>query len=144
MSYERSGLPGIWTAVRHLVSVLLGAPGPVQAANAAPDVASEAAPISAQVEESLGSMLVTPLSGKCDVLRGRVQPYACAHCWVLDFPPVLFFGLARARYSGSLSAPLRHSLPFFINRPTSLINVRRGRKKTRGWRRGLVFEATND
>jgi hypothetical protein len=41
MSYDRSGLPGIWTAVRHLVSVLLGAPGPVHAAYAAPDAASD-------------------------------------------------------------------------------------------------------
>src|SRR5882724_1667425 len=36
MSYDRRGLPGIWTAVKHLVSVLVGAPGPVQAAYAVP------------------------------------------------------------------------------------------------------------
>src|SRR5207247_512442 len=48
MSYDRRGLPGIWTAVKHLVSVLVGAPRPVQAASAAPEVASDAAPSSAE------------------------------------------------------------------------------------------------
>src|SRR5207247_11394046 len=46
MSYDRRGLPGIWTAVKHLVSVVVGAPGPVQAASAAPDVASDPTPTS--------------------------------------------------------------------------------------------------
>src|SRR4051812_16895923 len=45
MSYERSGLPGMCTAVRHFVCVLDGAPAPVHAANAAPE--AESAPINA-------------------------------------------------------------------------------------------------
>src|ERR1700682_4509703 len=80
MSNDRSGLPGIWTAVRHLVSVLVGAPGPIQAANAAPDVASEAAPISAQVEESFESMLVTPL------VANATRSWCCPAGRLLDRP----------------------------------------------------------
>src|SRR6266436_9418589 len=70
MSYDRSGLPGIWTAVRHLVSVLVGAPGPWHggAASAAPDVASNPAPSSAEAariaasrvrEENLASIFAS-------------------------------------------------------------------------------------
>src|SRR6267142_275358 len=47
MSKDRIGLPGIGTAATHLVWVLVGAPGPVQAACAAPDAASDTAPTSA-------------------------------------------------------------------------------------------------
>src|SRR6266849_2928310 len=50
MSYDRSGLPGIWTAVRHLVSVLVGAPGPVQAAYAVPAPTSAGAASIAAIE----------------------------------------------------------------------------------------------
>src|ERR1700752_203592 len=35
MSNVRSGFPGIWIAVRHLVCVVVGAPGPVHGAAAA-------------------------------------------------------------------------------------------------------------
>src|SRR3989449_1952057 len=47
MSYDCRGLPGIITAVKHLVSVLVGALGPVQAASAAPGIASNTAATSA-------------------------------------------------------------------------------------------------
>src|SRR5258706_13855075 len=50
MSYDRSGLPGIWTAVRHWVSVLAGAPGPVQAAYAVPAPTSAGAASIAAIE----------------------------------------------------------------------------------------------
>src|SRR5882724_8199051 len=50
MSYDRSGLPGIWTAVQHLVSVLAGAPGPVQAAYAVPAPTSAGAASIAAIE----------------------------------------------------------------------------------------------
>jgi hypothetical protein len=42
-----SGLPGIVIAVTHLVCALSGAPGPTQAANAAEDGISDAAPSNA-------------------------------------------------------------------------------------------------
>jgi hypothetical protein len=71
MSYDLSGLLpwGSWTAVRHLVSVLVGAPGPVQAANAAPDIASVPTPTSSGAatsaasevrEENLANILLPP------------------------------------------------------------------------------------
>src|SRR5215470_5567455 len=46
MSNDLSRLPGIWTAVRHLVCVLVGAPGPWHggSAKATPIVASSATP----------------------------------------------------------------------------------------------------
>src|SRR5437899_2453961 len=47
MSNDLNGLPGILIAVKHLVSVLVGAPGPVQAASAAPGIASNTAANSA-------------------------------------------------------------------------------------------------
>src|SRR5882724_3519664 len=50
MSYDRSAAPGIWTAVRHLVSVLVGAPGPVQAAYAVPAPTSAGAASIAAIE----------------------------------------------------------------------------------------------
>src|SRR5262245_38911800 len=55
MSYDCSGLPGIWTAVRHLVCVVVGAPGPVHWACAAPDVASDTAPNSIEATTSMPS-----------------------------------------------------------------------------------------
>src|SRR5262245_2042532 len=55
MSYDCSGLPGIWTAVRHLVCVLVGAPGPSHTARAAPDVASDTAPNSTEATRSVAS-----------------------------------------------------------------------------------------
>src|SRR5882672_5554915 len=50
MSYDLSGAPGIWTAVRHWVSVLAGAPGPVQAAYAVPAPTSAGAASIAAIE----------------------------------------------------------------------------------------------
>src|SRR5262245_37297231 len=55
MSYDCSGLPGIWTAVRHLVCVVVGAPGPVHWASAAPNVASDTAPNSIEATTSMPS-----------------------------------------------------------------------------------------
>src|SRR5215813_10690594 len=60
MSNDLILLPGIATAVRHLVSVLVGAPGPVQAPNAAPQMPSDAAPASACAREKLRIIGVTP------------------------------------------------------------------------------------
>src|SRR3954471_8648980 len=47
MSYERSGLPGICTAVRHFVCVFAGAPVPVHTASAAPEAATPRVPSTA-------------------------------------------------------------------------------------------------
>jgi hypothetical protein len=47
MSKLVSGLPGIVMAFTHLVCALSGAPGPTQAANAAEDGMSDAAPSNA-------------------------------------------------------------------------------------------------
>src|SRR5437588_8551419 len=73
MSKDRSGLPGIWTAVRHLVCVSVGAPRPVQAPNAAPDAASDTAPSSAEADESLADMFVSPLVDECDARKNRAS-----------------------------------------------------------------------
>src|SRR6267142_86830 len=57
MSYDRSGLPGIGTAVRHVVCVSVGAPAPVHggSASAVPDVAREPAPNSVEATRSVAS-----------------------------------------------------------------------------------------
>src|SRR6266511_2196669 len=70
MSYDRRAAPGIWTAVRHFVSVLVGAPEPWHggAASAVPEVASNPAPSSAEAarvaasrvrEENLASIFAS-------------------------------------------------------------------------------------
>src|SRR5262245_18585730 len=70
MSYDCSGLPGIWTAVRHLVCVVVGAPGPVHWASAAPDVASDTAPNSIEATRSMPSRFgrrpISASSGSCE------------------------------------------------------------------------------
>src|SRR6266704_1558413 len=84
MSYDLSGLlpSGSLTAVRHRVSVFSGAPVPVQAASAVPDVASDPAPTSIGAartaasrvrEESLANILLPPLTSEDDAHR-RVCP----------------------------------------------------------------------
>src|SRR5882672_10890954 len=80
MSKDRSGLPGIWIAAWHLVCVSVGAPGPVQAPNAAPVAASDTAPSSAEADESLADMLVSPLVDECNaLLRCRVFSWNGQH-----------------------------------------------------------------
>src|SRR6266404_9870637 len=98
MSNERSGLPGIWTAAMHLVCVSVGAPGPVQAPNAAPVAASDTAPISAEADESLADILVSPLvasatpgkvARRCKVARYIGRGFACAWCALLELSTLL-------------------------------------------------------
>src|SRR2546422_1191550 len=52
MSNDLSGLPGICTAVRHLVCVVVGAPGPVQAASADPTPSSSTGMMTIKHSES--------------------------------------------------------------------------------------------
>src|SRR6267142_254918 len=52
MSNDLSGLPGICTAVRHLVCVVVGAPGPVQAASADPAPSSRTGTMTIKNSES--------------------------------------------------------------------------------------------
>src|SRR5881296_4109055 len=52
MSNDLSGLPGICTAVRHLVCVVVGAPGPVQAASADPTPSSSTGMMTIKNSES--------------------------------------------------------------------------------------------
>ena len=58
MSKGRSGLPGICTAVRHFVWVSLGAPGPLQAANARLENVTQSAAKTAEITRSLPSFEV--------------------------------------------------------------------------------------
>src|SRR2546427_13031312 len=87
MSYDCRGLPGIITAVRHLVSVVVGAPGPVQAASAAPDVASApaetsigAATIASEVrKENLANIVLPPYLGGTTFFMTRA--HRPQHSW---------------------------------------------------------------
>src|SRR5215470_16106638 len=86
MSYDCSGLPGIWTAVRHLVCVVVGAPGPVHWACAAPDVAREPAPNSIEATRSMPSRFgrrpISASSESCEepeeyVVNILLPPFGC-------------------------------------------------------------------
>src|SRR6266511_1480877 len=86
MSYDRRAAPGIWTAVRHFVSVLVGAPEPWHggAASAVPEVASNPAPSSAEAarvaasrvrEENLASIFASIFASfsECCLPIGRLD-----------------------------------------------------------------------
>src|SRR5215831_10719269 len=69
MSNDRSGLPVMVTAVRHLVCVVVGAPGPVHGAATAPVVPSDTAPMTAgatvprKYARSLAFLVITSSHG---------------------------------------------------------------------------------
>src|SRR5207247_9373980 len=69
MSNDLSGLPGICTAVRHLVCVVVGAPGPVQAASADPTPSSSTGMMtiknSESASESFRSMACLRFEDRC-------------------------------------------------------------------------------
>src|SRR5690242_3389067 len=76
MSNDWSGLPGICTAARHRVSVLAGAPGPVQAANAPAGTARLAAQTSTYGERRLASIAISPLWRTLGVVRDAPREIA--------------------------------------------------------------------
>src|SRR3989440_11963669 len=128
MSYDRRGLPGIWTAVKHLVSVLVGAPGPVQAAYAVPAPTSAGAASIAAIDlrkVNLADMccllLVDTLFRDCAPTQHRLDaPRACLLPAGKTARPPLYAAGARknraperkpAPYGERVSNPVRRGLP---------------------------------
>src|SRR5713101_2826027 len=135
MSYDRSGLPGIWTAVRHWVSVVAGAPGPVQAANAAPDVASDPTPTSIGAatiaasevrKENLANILLPPLGGTTFFMTCAHRPSVCNR---RDAPALVTCLLLAGKL---LDRPCTRRAPGKIARPKkNACSIRRARSRPR-------------
>jgi len=102
MSNDLSGLPGICTAVRHLVCVVVGAPGPMQAASADPTPSSSTGMMTIKNSESASeyfrSMACLRFEDRCCEATLPVRyslPAPCRREFRTDFgdaPPFFFPG----------------------------------------------------